>query len=78
MELTCRYSLFRLNSQNDIMIDFHIPALHCLLLLGSRSLYRSRREVSPVEQYTIDCEYVAYFEPKNIQKIKYNVFFLNF
>ena len=24
--------------------------------------------MSPIEQYTIDCEYLAYFEPKTIYK----------
>jgi hypothetical protein len=27
-------------------------------------------DVSPVEQYTIDCEYLAYFEPKQNLKTK--------
>ena len=31
---------------------------------------KSRREVSPVEQYTIDRGYLAYFEPKKITKNK--------
>jgi hypothetical protein len=27
-------------------------------------IYKLHREVSPVEQDTIDCEYLAYFKPK--------------
>ena len=33
--------------------------------LQQKSLYRSRA-VSPVEQGTIDCEYLAYFGPKKM------------
>ena len=38
-------------------------------------IQKSRREVSPVEQYTIDCEYLAYFQPKRNSKKKFNFYF---
>ena len=37
----------------------------------SLSIQKSRREASPVEQYTIDYEYLAYFDP---QKRKKNIY----
>jgi hypothetical protein len=39
--------------------------------MGSILQPKSRREVSPVEQFTIDCEYLAYFLPKrNLKNLK--------
>jgi hypothetical protein len=31
-------------------------------------IWKLRREVCPVEQDTIGCEYLAYFDPEKIQK----------
>ena len=38
-------------------------------------IQKSHREVSLVEQYTIDCEYLAYFLQKKSKKLKRNPFF---
>ena len=34
--------------------------------------------MSPVEQYTIDCEYLAYFEPKKLKKKSLKEILCNF
>ena len=37
-------------------------------------IQKSRKEVSPEKQETIECEYLAYFEPKKLKNIYYATF----
>ena len=39
-------------------------------------IWKSHSEVSPVKQYTIDCEYLAYFEPKKDNKKFIKIYFM--
>ena len=61
-----RRGQFSENEQKSISIEKTFPRkkarnLTKLSWLQAKSLYSSRRKVSPVEQYTIDCEFLAYF-----------------
>ena len=62
-DISCNGSKFSTLKIQMQLHEFFGPIVVCKVIIQN-----SRREVSPVEQDTIDCEYLAYFERKKIQE----------